>query len=141
MSILSSTNTGLSSIKSNIKKWLNENNISGCDINQTLEHSPYYTIDVINADVNLSGLKLSELPEYIVFNEIIGGNFICSYSNLSSMKGIPKKIGKNFDISFSKINSLDNAPLLVDKDFVACGQPFKEEIIRAQVKVTCKIYV
>ena len=141
MSILSSTNTGLSSCRLNIEKWLNNNNVNRYNLKKTLEYYPYYTIDVIDADVNLSGLKLSELPEYIVFNEIIGGNFICSYSNLSSMKGFPKKIGKNFDISFSKINSLDNAPLLVDKDFVACGQPFKEEIIRAQVKVTCKIYV
>ena len=137
--ILISTGSGSRFWTEPIKEWCERHNISS----YTLEHIQGKTPFAINVngDVNLCRYEDSELPEYIVFNEITGGNFIVSYSELSSMKGFPKKVGKNFDISFSKISSLDDVPQLVDKDFVACGCPFTKQEIEAKTKVTCNVYV
>ena len=129
MSILDSTNSGRKAL---IKKWIENNNIK-CDPQKLKE--PDYIIDVVddaNGDVNLIHYNESELPSYIRFGEI-SGNFICSYSKLTSMRGFPKKVGKNFDISFSRITSLEDAPTEVN-NFVACGLPFTEQQIREQIQ-------
>lgn len=134
MSILRSTNSGIVQItKANIEKWLKDHNISKFKFNSLSEKEPYFSIDIIESDVNLMGLDDSELPDYIVFNEIREGNFICSYSKLTSMRGFPKKVGKNFDISFSRITSLEDAPTEVN-NFVACGLPFTEQQIREKIQ-------
>ena len=140
MSILSSTNRGILGIQESIEEWLKKKNISGYTIKQTLNSYPYFTIDVINANVILVDYKDSELPDYIIFNDIIGGNFIVSYSEISSMRGFPRKVGKNFDISYSKISILENVPELIDRDFVACGLHFTREDIERKTIVTQYVY-
>ena len=91
-------------------------------------------------DVNLMDCKLSEFPDYIQFGEIIGSNFICSYSKLTNTKGFPRTVGLTFDCSFSQIKSLDGMPELVDRDFIWLNSPFTEEEIRSKVKVTCRVF-
>ncbi len=122
--------------KKYIESWLNDHHIT----NYKISLPPSLFIDVDGSDVNLMGYNESSLPDYIVFNEIRGGNFICSYSNIESMRGFPKMVGRNLDISFSRIISLEDAPELVDKDFVACGLRLTEQEIRDKTRVTCKVY-
>lgn len=137
--ILKSTQSGSYHWTEPIKEWCERHNIHSYALVPIQGNQPF-AINV-NEDVNLCGYEEDwGLPEFIIFNEIIGGNFIASYSELTSMRGFPKKVGKNFDISFSKISSLDNAPQLVDKDFVSCGLPFSEQQIREKTKVTCAVF-
>lgn len=138
MSILSSTNSGSSNWINSIEKWCEEHNIHHYKLVPTIGNIPFMIN--VNRDVILCGYEDPKLPDFIVFNEIIGGNFIASYSRLTSMKGFPKKVGKNFDISFSNISSLEYAPKLINKDFVACGLPFNEQQIREKSEVTNNVY-
>lgn len=139
MSILDSTGIGIEGALKNIKSWLDKMSIGGYELIRT-PNKPYWKINVRNNDVILVGFKLNTLPDYIVFDEIIGGNFICSYSEFTSMSGFPKNVGGNFDISFSKISTLDNAPKLIDRDFVATGISFNEYDIRQSCRVTRNVY-
>ena len=139
MSILDSTGIGIEGALKNIKSWLDKMSIGGYELIRT-PNKPYWKINVRNNDVILVGFKLNTLPDYIVFDEIIGGNFICSYSEFTSMSGFPKNVGGNFDISFSKISTLDNAPKLIDRDFVATGISFNEYDIRQICRVTRNVY-
>ena len=88
MSILKSVKAG---VYSDIEKWLNENGIKKYEIkknsDKTEDNEPKYTINVENASVNLIGYNEKELPSYIKFGEIIGGDFLCSYGRFTTMKG------------------------------------------------------
>lgn len=140
MSILSSTCSGITGAKKCITGWLDGVGIRGYELKQILD-KPYWKIVIRDNNVTLIDFKNESLPDYIVFDEIIGGNFICSYSKLISMKGFPKKVGGNFDISYSKISSLDNVPELVDRDFLAIGNSIKEDDIRQRCHVTGEVYI
>lgn len=148
MSILSSTKTGKEGIKEEVRNWLATYlNLSNGDyiLNELTNNPgkggpPYYEINMNGRDVNLMDCKLSEFPDYIQFGEIIGGNFICSYSKLTSTKGFPRTVGLTFDCSFSQIKSLDGMPELVDRDFIWLNSPFAEEEIRSKVKVTRRVF-
>ena len=140
MSITSSTHSGLYGDKVSIEKWLRDNDIKGYDLKQ-IPDKPYWQIVIKGNDVNLIGFKNESLPDYIVFGEKIEGNFICSYSKLTSMKGFPKEVRGNFDISYSKISTLDNAPNLVERDFLAIGNSIKEDDIRQRCHVTGEVYI
>jgi hypothetical protein len=139
MSIKDSLYIGKEGKRKQIERWLGMNNIHSYTL-RPIDELPFWTIDVDGADVNLVGNKQVSLPDYIVFNEIRGGNFLCSYSEFVSMKGFPKMVGRNLDISFSKIASLEYAPDLVDKDFVACGLSFSKDQIREKIRVTNNVY-
>jgi hypothetical protein len=139
MSIKDSLYIGKEGKRKQIERWLGMNNIHSYTL-RPIDELPFWTIDVDGADVNLVGNKQVSLPDYIVFNEIRGGNFLCSYSEFVSMKGFPKMVGRNLDISFSKIASLEYAPDLVDKDFVVCGLSFSKEQIRKKIRVTNNVY-
>lgn len=139
MSILDSTDIGIKGSLKNIKSWLDKMSIGGYELIR-IPDKPFWKINVRNNDVILVGYKDKALPDYIVFDEIVGGNFICSYSEFSSMRGFPKNVGGNFDISFSKISTLDNAPKLIDRDFVATGISFNEYDIRQICRVTRNVY-
>ncbi len=140
MSVLNSIGAGLEGSQKNIKSWLDGFHVGGYELIR-IPDKPFWKINVRNNDVILAGYKDKALPDYIVFDEIVGCNFIYSYSEFSSMRGFPRKIGGNFDISFSKIITLENLPELVDRDFVACGLPFTEEQIREVSKITCNVYL
>lgn len=138
MSILSSTNSGSFYWTNPIKEWCKKHNINAYSLEQVQGDVPF--VINVNGNVNLCGYEETVLPDFIVFNEIIDGNFIASYSELTSMKGFPKKIRGNLDISFSNLTLLDDAPEKVGKDFVALGLPFTEQQIREKSKVTRKVF-
>ena len=147
MSILSSTNSGTYYFKKPIEDWITkELNLSSNDYDlvEIPNHGrkePIYEINVNERDVNLNDYPNEQLPDYIQFGEIVGGNFLCAYSKLTTAKGFPRKVGRTFDCSFSKLTSLDGMPEIVDRDFICLGMPFTEEQIRTATKVTCKVYL
>lgn len=159
MSIISSNNAGIESLKDNVRQWmkekfpnLEENMDYDLEIgpfsaqygHTTIKYDSKITILVYgDNDIILVDYKAEELPEYINFGHIIGGSFICSHSNFKSMRGFPRVVGKYFDCSFCPgITTLDNAPELVDIDFAAvnCGRKFTEEEIREGRQITCNVY-
>lgn len=147
MSILSSTNSGTYYFKKPIEDWITkELNLSSNDYDlvEIPNHGrkePIYEINVNERDVNLNDYPNEQLPDYIQFGEIVGGNFLCAYSKLTSTKGFPRMVGLTFDCSFSQLTSLDGMPKTVDRDFICLGMPFTEEQIRATTEVTCKVYL
>ena len=147
MSILSSTNSGTYYLKKPIEDWITkELNLSSNDYDlvEIPNHGrkePIYEINVNERDVNLNDYPNEQLPDYIQFGEIVGGNFLCAYSKLTSTKGFPRMVGLTFDCSFSQLTSLDGIPKTVDRDFICLGMPFTEEQIRATTEVTCKVYL
>ena len=147
MSILSSTNSGTYYFKKPIEDWITkELNLSSNDYDlvEIPNHGrkePIYEINVNGRDVNLNDYPNEQLPDYIQFGEIVGGNFLCAYSKLTSTKGFPRMVGLTFDCSFSQLTSLDGMPKIVDRDFICLGMPFTEEQIRATTEVTCKVYL
>ena len=146
MSILSSTNSGTYYFKKPIEDWITkELNLSSNDYDlvEIPNHGrkePIYEINVNERDVNLNDYPNEQLPDYIQFGEIVGGNFLCAYSKLTSTKGFPRMVGLTFDCSFSQLTLLDGMPKIVDRDFICLGMPFTEEQIRMATKVTCKVY-
>lgn len=147
MSILSSTNSGTDYFKKTIEDWITkELNLSTSDyqldwIPNNGGKKPIYEINVNGRDVNLNDYRYEQLPDYIQFGEIVGGNFLCAYSKLTTAKGFPRMVGRTFDCSFSQLTSLDGMPKTVDRDFICLGMPFTEEQIRTATKVTCKVYL
>ncbi len=145
MSILSRTKTGKCHFRDQVQTWLKET-LKLQEGEYTLNEirapkgGPLYEINMNGRDVNLMDYKISELPDYIQFGEIIGGNFICSYSKLTSTKGFPRTVGLTFDCSFSQIKSLDGMPELVDRDFIWLNSSFTDEEIRDKVRVTCRVF-
>jgi hypothetical protein len=76
-----------------IKKWMNTIDL--------LEEEDYIiredgTIDLLE-DINLSGLGLEELPEYINFN-IAYKSFYGKHNNWKTLRGFPKEIKGDFSI-------------------------------------------
>ena len=92
-----------------IYKWLDEHGIKNYTLNDKGE------IDV-DGDVDLIRCNLIEFPYYIQFGTV-KGNFICSFNNLTSLKGSPKRVGRRFACNDSKLTTLEGAPNTVDDDF------------------------
>lgn len=86
---------------SEVKEWLNINNISDYIINDDL------SVDV-NGDVDLSNRRLYKIP--IKFGRI-NGNFYCSYNKLKSLDGCPTIVECDFDCSNNELTSLDGCPI------------------------------
>ena len=47
----------------------------------------------------------------------VGGDFHCAFNNLSSLEGAPKEIGANFNCSYNNLSSLEFGPKEVNGDF------------------------
>ena len=95
-----------------------------------------------NGDLKLTGLDLTKLPD-ILKDITVGGNFNCSYNELTSLEGAPKTVGENFGCSFNKLTSLAGAPKIVGGDFYCHNNDvkFTEEQVRAVCDVKGKIIV
>lgn len=137
MSILSSTNSGLIGILNYLEQKLHVT-----EYTYTTRSDGTLIIDV-KSDVLLFGLVSNSLfPMHYSFVKFgkVEGNFICSYSEINSMKGFPEFIGGNLDISFSKIHSLINVPSFVNRHFVCAGLPFTEADIRQVCHTNGNVY-
>lgn len=70
----------------------------------------------IDGDVLLCCYSITELN----FHDInINGQFNCSYTNITTLKGSPKTVNEYFGCSFNKLTSLEGAPMKINGDF-AC---------------------
>ena len=114
-------------------------------------------------DLDLSGLKLTELPEmfkditvggnfYCSHNKltslinapnIVAGNFGCSYNDLTSLVGAPKTVGGDFYCGFNNLTSLEGAPKKVGLNFACSNNPvrFTEKQVRAVCYVRGVVFV
>ena len=72
-----------------------------------------------NGDLDLSNMKLTELPE-ILKNVDIKGDFFCSTNKLTSLEGSPKTVGGDFYCSNNKLTSLEGSSKTVGGDFFCC---------------------
>jgi hypothetical protein len=93
-------------------------------------------------DLKLTGLDLTKLPD-ILKDITVGGNFNCSYNELTSLEGAPKTVGENFGCSYNKLTSLDGAPKFVGGDFYCRNNSvkFTEKDIRAVCDVKGEVFV
>ena len=92
-----------------IEDWLKKYDIENYNINDD------FTIDV-DDDVNLVRKNLMEFPDYIQFG-VVSGYFSCSYNNLTSLRGAPKKVEWYFDCNNNYLTSLEGAPEKVKGGF------------------------
>lgn len=88
--------------------------------------------------IDLHGLDLTELPDLSDIE--VTGYYSCSCNNLTSLKGVPKKIGTNFYAYGNKLTFLDYFPKEVggEIDVNTDGQPVQfteEDIIKAMNKI------
>jgi hypothetical protein len=89
----------------NIKEWLSS------------MHIKYYTIrpDVIvnvNGTADLGGFKGHTLPNWI---GNVWGNFFLSFTNITSLQGVPQSIGGDFSCNITYITSLHNIHKLIKR--------------------------
>ena len=93
-------------------------------------------------DLKLTGLDLTKLPE-ILKDITVGGNFNCSYNELTSLEGAPKTVGENFGCSYNKLTSLAGVPKIVYKDFYCRNNTVKFTVqdVRAVCDVKGNVYV
>jgi len=89
-----------------------------------------------NGDLKLTGLDLTKLPD-ILKDITVGGNFNCSYNELTSLEGAPKTVGENFGCSYNKLTSLDGAPKIVYNDFYCRNN--NVQFTEAQVRAVCDV--
>jgi hypothetical protein len=87
-------------------------------------------------DLKLTGLDLTKLPD-ILKDITVGGNFNCSYNELTSLEGAPKTVGENFGCSFNKLTSLVGAPKSVGEDFYCRNN--NVQFTEAQVRAVCNV--
>jgi len=76
----------------------------------------------VGGDFVCSECELTTLegaPEYV------GRYFGCSYNELTSLKGAPERVGGDFDCSHNDLTSLEGAPKYVGGNFVCFDNPVK----------------
>ena len=76
-----------------IKRWMSS---IGLYENEDYKINEDGTLDVFE-DINLSGLGLEELPEYINFNKVYK-NFYAKHNNWKTLRGFPKEVSGDFSI-------------------------------------------
>ncbi|MFA5754675.1 MAG: hypothetical protein WC905_05030, partial [Patescibacteria group bacterium] len=71
---------------------------------------------IIDQDVDISRLYLTELPEFLS-GLYINGDFYCNNNQLTSLQGAPESVGGDFYCSSNQLTSLQGAPESVGGDF------------------------
>jgi hypothetical protein len=69
----------------------------------------------VNGDFHFSGYKFKNLMG-VRFGRV-SGNFLCQFTQLTSLKGSPEEVGGNFDCADNNLFSLEGAPQKVGKSF------------------------
>jgi len=108
--------------KAHIAQWLDHAGVENYKIMDDL------TINVYG-DANLVGIDIEELPEFIKFNEVMGG-FYAGGNPWISLNGFPKEVYGDLQI---------NSPSSPIKPHEKVRK-FKENIIRKLIKVHGKVW-
>lgn len=69
----------------------------------------------VPGDIKLSNSGLNRLPDLTSVS--VGGDFNCSYNQLTSLEGAPQSVGGEFSCSNNLLTSLNGAPASVGGDF------------------------
>lgn len=93
----------------NISNWMLTNGIKNFIVLDDLSVN-------VRGDVDLSRRGISELPPYIVFNEV-WGSFDCSENSMTTLRGCPRLVTGNFYCYMNGLTSLDHAPAEVRGKF------------------------
>lgn len=102
--------------KEEIKEWLDSYGIEKYTINDDLK---------VDVDGNV-WFPHKILKEILVQFNIVNGNFSCSMSNITSLKGCPKIVKQDFFCHTNKLlKSLEYCPILVYGEF-DCDKMYKE---------------
>ena len=70
---------------------------------------------VVNGDLDFSDQDITELPDLSTVT--VNGNFDCSFTQLTSLKGSPQIVKGSFRCSSSPIISLEGMPQIIGKNF------------------------
>lgn len=115
-----------------IEKWLKEMQVEQYRL--TKKH----LINVYN-NVILENKDISQFPEYIKFNHIIGG-FHIKNTNLISLDGCPYSITGSFVASFNKLRDLKGGPHIV-KEIYSVSHNFLESLEGLAESIGTSIYI
>ena len=67
--------------------------------------------DIIKGDVNIGNKNLKKITDILDFSKIeVTGNFVCSYNQLTTLEGAPRKVGMGFYCNNNQLTSLEGAP-------------------------------
>lgn len=74
---------------------------------------------IINGDVNLSGIWIDELPDFLAVNELQGNLIIDQhpYPSLRSLKNSPILVNGDVRVNSTNITNLEGAPQMVLRNF------------------------
>jgi hypothetical protein len=81
--------------------------------------------------------KMSQLPDYIQFNNV-EGYFSVHDCGLTTLKGCPKEVGENFHIARNNLTNLDYCPKEVGGSFICHhnAEYFDKDYILSKCKTT-----
>ena len=120
-----------------IEEWLDEMCIRNYTINDD------FTIDIDNGrnSVNLTA-NITQIPDYIQFGTV-HTSFFCNRCELTTFRGMPRRIDGIFGCSNNKIKTLDYIPREVCRSFFLEENSVKFTVrdIRSRCNVMGSIYV
>ena len=88
------------------------------------------SIDV-NGSVGFVGLDINELP--LTFNKV-DGDFYCTYSKLTTLKGSPRWVGGSFNVIYNLITSLEFSPDYVGSWFSCRNNKLTDNYCETEIK-------
>jgi hypothetical protein len=98
---------------------------------------------VIQGSVDLGGLWLTELPDFLK-DVVVERNFYCDYNSLTSLEGAPKVVGENFYCQRNSLTTLEDLPKEIGGHLYisfAPGISFTVEEIRKVSDIKGFIYI
>ena len=95
--------------KTAIENWLDKMGV------EDYKFTKKYTINVYNS-VMISNTDLTEFPDYIKFNHIVGG-FHISKNKFNNLTGCPYSITGSFMVSHNNLQNLKFGPRIIKESF------------------------
>ena len=91
-----------------------------CKVNGEMDEICIFDDNVIDDNLDLSGMDLEELPD--LSDITVTGSFNCANNYLSSLEGAPQHVGGSFDCSHNRLlKTLKDGPQFVGRDFICRG--------------------
>lgn len=97
-------------IKNKGKNWKDSKNLLDEKIQKILEKARAFN-NIIHEDLNISGMKLTELPDLSQY--IVNGDFVCQDNYIRNLKGCPKIVKGDFAVQSCRIQTLEGFPKFV----------------------------
>ena len=94
-----------------------------------------YTVD-LKCHTIITAKKIEECP--VVFN-LCDGNFIWHYTDLKSMKNLPKQVNGNMSVAHNALITLEDCPTLVTDQFNCSGNKLKN--LKGCEKMMTKLFI